>query len=63
VTANWHETLEGNRVKRQVMKALADPEVLTLLRRDPELGGLFNAAGELDAVKLPAAWRQRLGLY
>lgn len=45
------------------MKALADPEVLALMRRDPDFAGLFNQAGELDAVELPPEWRQRLGLY
>lgn len=55
--------LERNRVRRRVMKALADPEVLALMRRDPDFAGLFNQAGELDAVELPPEWRQRLGLY
>lgn len=60
MAAAW---LKWNRVRRQAMRALADPEVLALMRRDPELAALFNAAGELDAVQLPSTWRRRLGLF
>jgi len=55
--------LEENRIKRQAMKAIRDPEVLALMRQDPQFSGLFNDRGELDAIELPPLWRRKTGWY